>query len=312
MLHIILQILAVIGIILACILGFLLLILILVLFVPVRYQIRGSKDADAFELFVKVSYLLHIVSLSYDLPEPGKVIVKLFGIRIAVIPKEAVPEKDDKKRKKTSDISPQEEPRKAEAENKETETAAEPVAELKQAEYTKEQQEEKPEDETGADADSGFSAEEGEKQKKQGLFIKIKNSIYTIRKFCDRIKELWKNIAYYKELLTRTENKLFYKRVFDRLLRILKSIRPRVLSADLVIGTGSPDSTGYLMGLYGMLFPVLGNTVNITPDFDDSVWEGVFYAKGKITLFVLLRHAVSVALDKQLRALLKDLKREEL
>lgn len=312
MLHIILQILAIIGIIIACILGLLLLILVLVLFVPVRYRISGNKDAETFDLLVKVSYLLHIISISYKLPEPGKVVIRLFGIRIAVLPKEAVPEKNIKNKKKTADVPLQTESQVSEEESKE----AEPILELKKAEYTEEAKEEETAEKTGEKEENAaesntFADKEEKKQKKLGLFNKIKNSIYTIRKFCDRIKEFWKNIKYYKELLTRNENKLFYKRVFDRLLRILKSIRPRVLSADLLIGTGAPDTTGYLMGLYGMLFPVLGNTVNITPDFENTVWEGTFFAKGKIMLFVLLKHAASVALDKQLRTLLKDLKRED-
>ena len=92
---------------------------------------------------------------------------------------------------------------------------------------------------------------------------------------------------------------------------MLKSIRPRKLTADLLVGTGSPDSTGYVMAVAGMLYPVFGKSVNITPDFENTIFEGRIFLKGKITVFVILLQALKIFMDKELRRLLKRLKRED-
>ena len=83
MLHVLLQILAILGIILLCILGLLILVLLLILFVPIRYKAMGKKDAENQEIHVKVSYLLHILSVCYDLyGKESDLRIKIFGIRL--------------------------------------------------------------------------------------------------------------------------------------------------------------------------------------------------------------------------------------
>ncbi len=319
MLHVILQILAVIGIILLCILGLLLLLILLVLFVPVRYRVSGVKDGDVISLAVKVTYLLHILSVRYDYKEPGNIIVKLFGIRIFDSGKQADGSREEQKETSTGQQTAEEA---AKQSGKQTETAEQsgktaeeatgqnppPAEELNQG---------KTKDTAGQDADrlKEEAASEVQAEETQGKFQKIK---YTIRNICDKIKNIVQklksiaeNISYYRDVLTDIENERLLKRVKLRVFKVLKSIRPRVLKADLLIGTGSPDTTGYLCALYGMLLPVFGNNVNITADFEKAVWEGSVYAKGKITVFTILLQAGKIFFDKQLRIFIRQLKREE-
>lgn len=326
MLHVILQILAIIGIILLCILGLLILLILLVLFVPIRYRAEGSKDGSDIRLQVKASYLLHLLTVRYEYPKPGSVIARLLGIKVVDTAKKT---KEDggrkrKKKKKYADGS---------REEAATETEADAVKTGEEADGTTAAEDTKAEKlQTGAGtAGEAATAEnisaEGEEEsheteetvkEKLSFRDKIKKIIYTIRTFCDKIKhikdtikEIAENILYYKEVITQPENKKLYGRVKDRIFKVLKSIRPRVLKASLHIGTGSPDTTGYLCALYGMMLPILGNHVILDADFEEAVWEGEFFLKGRITVFTLLRHAVGVLLDKQLRIFVKQLKREE-
>lgn len=285
MLHVILQILAVIGIILLCILGLLLLLAGLVLFVPVRYRVKGMKDGSDISLAVRAAYLLHILTVRYDYKEPGNIIVRLFGIRIFDSEK-----KDTSKEEMEKTVPEQPQP---------TETTI--------GKEQAKQQNRQPETVGGQQNPAACET--------PGKLKKIK---YTIQRICDKIKNIMQklksimeNISYYKEVLTDTENRLLLQRVKTRIFKVLKSIRPRVLKADLHIGTGSPDTTGYLCALYGMLLPVLGNNVSITADFEEAVWEGTVYAKGKITVFTILLQAGKIFFDKQLRIFIKQLKREE-
>ena len=102
-----------------------------------------------------------------------------------------------------------------------------------------------------------------------------------------------------------------YDRLLMRIRKILKSICPRKLRARILVGTGSPDTTGYLCALYGLLLPKFGRQLDFTADFENKVFEGDFWLKGGIMLYPLLLQAGKIYFDKQLRIFLKELKREE-
>lgn len=316
MLHVILQILAIIGIVLLCILGLLILLVLLILFVPIRYRAEGSRSGEEIRLKVRVSYLLRMITVRFEYPKPGSVIARLFGIKVfdtAKKPKEDGGRKNKKKKKKKSNDSHDETEQKTEAASVKTAEAADSGTTTAEETTTEEIKAE----ETKADTAQTEETVTAEKEK-LSFRDKIKKIIYTIQKFCDKIKhikdtikEIAENISYYKNVITQTENEKLYGRVKDRIFKVLKSIRPRVLRASLHVGTGSPDTTGYLCALYGMLLPVLGNNVILDADFEEAVWEGEFFLKGRITVFTLLRHAVGLLLDKQLRVFVKQLKREE-
>ena len=315
MLHVILQILSIIGIVLLCLLGLLLLLILLVLFVPIRYRLIGHREGEELLLSARVTYLLHLLSVRFDYPDPGSLIIKVFGIRIFDSAKAA--NKDTADGAKTA--SPVKETKvqvlqKDGAKIKETAEEGTAKAEKTVEEDSRENIEEKnKKKEESSDKDA---------KEKKSLIERIKEILkkiqYTIRSICDKIKsslqkaeELKETVVYYKDTLTRRENRRLYSRAKKRLFKVLKSIRPRVLKADLHIGTGSPDTTGYLCAAYGMLSPVLGNNVKMTPDFEEAVWEGRLYIKGRITIFTILWQALGIVLDKQLRTFVKDLKREE-
>lgn len=317
MLHVILQILGIIGIVLLCLLGLLLLLILLVLFVPIRYRLIGHREGETLALAARLTYLLHLLSVRFDYPKPGSLIVKVFGIRIYDTAKvkakkenteEEAAAKDSGKtqnnnKTKTKEISLEKEDREQNVHSKQDDG--------------KDNKESIESIESKANEDFANT----DKQKKpltervREIFQKIQ---YTIRSICDKIKsslqkteELKETVAYYKDTVTKRENRRLYNRAKKRLFKVLKSIRPRVLKADLHIGTGSPDTTGYLCAAYGMLSPVLGNNVKITPDFEETVWEGRVFIKGRITIFTILWQALGIVLDKQLRTFIKELKREE-
>lgn len=311
MLHVILQILGIIGIVLLCLLGLLLFLILLVLFVPIRYRLTGHREGDTLALAARVTYLLHLLSVRFDYPEPGSVIVKVLGIRIF----------DTAKVKAKKENTDEETVPKDSGENENSEIEENSPEKSNQgntAENVRKDDKERVEiKETEENKDSADNVNE-----KKSLIARIKEIfqkiLYTIRSICDKIKsslqkaeELKETVAYYKDTVTKRENRRLYNRAKKRLFKVLKSIRPRVLKADLHIGTGSPDTTGYLCAIYGMLLPVLGNNVKMTPDFEETVWEGCIYIKGRITIFTILWQALGIVLDKQLWTFIKELKREE-
>ncbi|MBD5461175.1 MAG: DUF2953 domain-containing protein [Lachnospiraceae bacterium] len=305
MAQIILQILAVLGILLLCLLGLCLTLILLILFVPVRYRISGRKDGKEVEGAVRVTWLLHLLSVSYRYPQPGEVIVRVAGIRVwsmrageknEAVPDEAVPDVEQKpeKQEKTADSAGVLEENSGQARLPAESGVTQEEADTPNISETPET--------PGADRKT---------ERKMSLTEKIRKLRQTIRSAWGKIKQILENIGYYRDLLLQNENRLFFGRCWEQLCRILRHMRPRVLRADLVIGTGEPDTTGYLLAVYGMLSPFLGNHINIVPDFNEPVLEGTLFAKGRVAVFVLLRGGGRILLDKQLHRLMGKLKREE-
>ena len=320
MLHVILQILGIIGIVLLCLLGLLLLLILLVLFVPIRYRLIGHKEGETLVLSARVTYLLHLLSVRFDYPEPGSLVIKVFGIRIFDSAKTEKKHGKDETKTESETVK--------EPEGSKKEKKAKKAKNAKEALQKKDAGNEETAGEDGCRDDleenneNGQESSDKEVKKKKSLIERIKEIFqkiqYTIRSICDKIKsslqkaeELKETVTYYKDTITKRENRRLYNRAKKRLFKVLKSIRPRVLRADLHVGTGSPDTTGYLCAAYGMLSPVLGNNVRMTPDFEETVWEGRIYIKGRITIFTILWQALGIVLDKQLWTFIKELKREE-
>lgn len=147
------------------------------------------------------------------------------------------------------------------------------------------------------------------------ILRKIKNAVkniwYTIKRLCDRIVEIRNNISYYIEVFGEEETKQAFTTCRQELKRIWKNIRPTKCRAELMLGTGEPDTTGYILAMHGILYPIIGNDIVIEPDFENQVLEGKLFLKGRITVFVLLYAVIKIYFDKNIRYFLKRFKREE-
>ena len=138
-----------------------------------------------------------------------------------------------------------------------------------------------------------------------GFFTRIR---YTVRKICDKIKNILENIAFYKNLWNDPDTQGLLKHAGKRFGHIWKRLRPRKLTVNATVGTGSPDTTGYLYGIYGMVLPKLGKGICITPDFEQAILEGDFKASGHFTAACVLFHSVRLLLDRRLRELLHKIR----
>ena len=174
---------------------------------------------------------------------------------------------------------------------------------------------ENPEQENTGQEDGDAREGSGDEREKGGIRSRILEKIekikYTFRSTYDKIKKIWQNISYYMELLRDQDTADLLSHGRFRLFRILKSIRPRRLKADIRFGMESPDQTGYLYGIYCMLAPWCGSAATVTPDFQQKILEGHFQASGHIIPAVLGWHGLRIALDKRLWKLLEKIKQPE-
>lgn len=294
--HVILQILAVIGIVLLVLLALLILTVLAVLFVPIRYRASGEKEADRIEGVAAVSFLYPFLSFKWQRAgNENRWALRLLGIKLkssrkADKGKVAEPEKTDKGKAEET------------AQAAKPEKAAEPVKEEKQPAT--------PSVQNAEAEDAARQAEETGTQKTDRVSSE-KKARFTISGLCDKMEKIRDNVEYYKERLTAEENRLFLKRTKERIFAVLKSIKPKVLTARVVCGTGSPDTTGYVCAVYGMLYPVIEDRISFTADFENKVLDGELSVKGKVRVATLVRHGIKILLDKQLKVFLKEMKRED-
>lgn len=326
MLHILLLIVKIIGIILAVIIGLLLVAILLILFVPVRYRIRAAgnlKDKETFYMEIKITWLLHIVNILFSYPKAAYIRARIFCFTLFNSSRQGKTErikKTNNKQKKRG--KKQGQPKQPKAEHNQ------PPVSVIQAET-----DESPTDDPAPPGRAQKStvldesqAPPDEKEATEGriktliswlqrLFKKLiqilKNIEYTAKDFYDRIRKIIENLNFYLEILQGEVFKAAFGISKKQLFKILRNIRPEKCDIRLTLGTGDPAGTGQILALYGMAYPFIGNNVSIQADFESRIVEGSLYIKGSITAFTFLAAAFTIYKDKNIRQLLKLLKREE-
>lgn len=326
MLDTIFLILSVLGVILLILLGILLTLLLLVLFFPVTYRITGMKNPSNTWLRVRVSWLFGIFRLRYQMPKPGNVTAKLLWFTVFDSDSKtrssggkssgtSAPNADSAKaagKKRAKDHGTGRIPDKAETKETETQKGTEPQPPENQKEQTIEDQSafQQPKVQSGPEQTREESPQK--ETDAQGIFDRIWKKIqkikYTICNIYDKIKQIRENISYYIQLLQEESSKELFVYGKQRLGRILKSLRPRRIRADVLFGTGAPDTTGYVMGIYGILSPQLGRRVYVTPDFTQAVLQGSVDMAGHTAVFTLLWNGARLFLDRRLQELIKKWK----
>lgn len=338
MLHILLLILKIIGIVLLVILGALLLGIACALFVPVRYRIEAVRQEGEGEppvrIRVKVTWLLHLINFLLRFDGAVFVRARILVFTIFRIPKK---EKRRKKTKKEKDSGKRDKQDKQEKLEKQEKTAPpidkaeeEPPAETTLKDYELQERLERAEaikqpqtaakDEAG-EASAGVQGKPGFWDKLRAipeivrkLYEKIKgffeNIQYTIKRFCDKIGSISDTIEYYREVVEGETFKRSFALCKGELLSIAKSLRPRKLEVSLIIGMDDPASTGEILAVCGMLYPIIGGHVDVRGDFEKKRLEGQALIVGKLRMVTFLRTVVRIYFNKDIRKLYKLLKKE--
>lgn len=311
MIAVLLTILKILGIILLVLLGIILFVLLTVLFVPVRYDIkavRKADDASFVHVRIRLSWLLHLISGAFSYPEEAFFRVRLLGVTIF--------RSDHAKKNSSTEKKKEKKEKNAQAEKTVNETPPE-KREVPPPEEPIRKEKERKEipGEEGAGRELHQKQPEEKKKNKFFAFLNkiwsfLKNIQYTITKICDKIKHIVKNIRYYMELLQSDTFQRVWHICGGEVIALLKSILPRRLEGQLHVGTGDPAGTGQILSLYGILYPLIGNHIDILPDFEQAVLEGELLAKGRMTVFRALKTAWIVYFNKDLRRLIQLLKRE--
>ncbi len=315
---ILLTVLKIIGIVLLVLLCLLLAVVLLVLFVPIRYRADGAYQEKP-EVRAEVTWLLHLLCIRAAYDDSLSYSVRVAGFRL--LPKKDKPAAPANAEEAAGALSNAEEAAGVPAN---TEGAAGASAAPPEPPY-KTPEEEAPKgevqtDETSKDAvpeneTANQAAREDIAEEAQSLTDKIYDFFTKLQdkrdEICDKIKNIRETVFHYLSILEREETKRTIGLVLLQLQKILKHVLPRKLDVRFVIGTGDPASTGQIMALQGMFYPLLKDRVQIIPDFEDKHVEGTFHIKGRITVICLLLCALRVIISKNFRRLIRLLRKKE-
>lgn len=375
---VILTILKIIGIILLVVLGLILLLLLLVLFVPIRYRIDASKDAEGeqqIHALVKVTWLLHLLNIRFLYPEEAYLRVRLACFTLfrsdqtakeaASAKKNTAAEKKKESEAKTVKTSKaSKEDSKSSIQDEDTLLATEDIEEQSQSiddenwkrmgsdpakvdqkkedDFKKNDFNNDPENQTQnashteinsesvEDREEEEKAEAGNREEAdfqeetskwellrekirwciQKLWKLLKNIRYTIQSIYDKIRNIIHHIRYYYRVLQSELFRRTWEKYSKEALCLLKCIAPRKVKGYLHIGMEDPATTGQILGYYGMLYPLIGEHIDVVPDFEHVILEGSLKIRGNITLFQAVRIACTIYFDKDLQKLIRLLKRE--
>lgn len=310
MLHILFIILKIIGIILLAAIAFILLAVLVVLFVPIRYQVsieRTEEDgAPPISVRGSVFWLLHLINVRFHYPEKPMLRARIALRTIFVYPQESTDSATSKKRKKKKTTV-------SEASRDKSPSIAADPGRLPAGQEQQNQAETDGEEQTG--------------QKKSILqklrsFVEriiefwnrlkqiLSNIQYTIRRLCDKIKDILHNIQYYKEVFESDVFQQSFALCRGELGYALRHLKPTKLKADWIIGTGDPVLNSDILAVYGVYYPLVGQNVRIVADYDAKHIEGTALIKGRIRLFALVRVAWRIYFNKNIRTLIRLLKKE--
>ena len=94
------------------------------------------------------------------------------------------------------------------------------------------------------------------------------------------------------------------------LIRLFNMITPRKLKVTGKVGMKSPDQTGYVCAVIGVIAPFFKKQIHVVPDFENFVIKGNVLIKGRIYIFVVLIVGIKVFFDKNIRKVVEMFKQE--
>lgn len=282
-------ILKVIGIILLVVLALILTALLCVLFVPVKYRAVGSFENTDIRAKTHVSWLFHLFALHIEYADETDGYIRLAFVKRKLFDDADSDYENDEKAAEASDDDVMDEAAKTETEDKVSENTG---------------------DEPKISADENQHIKQQTKLTHQKTYKK-RNKKSHKKQFKEKSEKIKTGIGKLKREYGDERNKAAFSHLKKELFIILKRICPRRLKLTMVYSTGSPDTTGILLGILAC-FPVgYTNRWRITPDFESEnpYAKGSFDIKGHVIVISILAATLRILFDKNCRRLYNRISR---
>lgn len=293
-LSILLNILKIIGIVILVLLGIVILLLCLLLFVPIRYKVHAQFHGR-FKVTAHVTYLLRLLHISFNLDETGKNMqIRLLGRSISEKKEKQIkaerPKPVTAKTKKTDvktgveSVQPQKavkrEPKAVRVEEKTVETVQSTDKSVQAV------------NKTAAKASAADTAE-NKKEKNKNTNTKTGGIIDNIKTVTELLKE----------------NKSVLTFIFRQIKLLFRHVLPGSHVIDIRLGLDDPAMLGEILGAAAVVRASTGLVINISPVWDEAVFEADADLKGRIILGRVLFIAARVYFNKGVKKLISAIRK---
>lgn len=316
MLHIILLILKIIGILILVILALILLAVAVILLSPAKYMAKASCDGTPETICggLKLTWLFRLISARViyrdgNLQWKLRIAWKRYGNSGTTekVEKEAPPEK-----KQETEQDSRRTVTETQANQEEETPVAEKAEDFIQVKNVPAEKEEK--------ISPGETVEKETEEKKPSFFDRIQKKCnrliekikYTFRKICDNIKMLIGKKDRIQKFLTDEIHKKAFSRALKEIKRFLRFLRPKVFEGKIEFGFMDPALTGYVLAGISMIYPLIGEHIDIQADFERKVLKGRMRMEGKIRLVYALVFAWNMFWDKNVRTTYRHIRKFKL
>ncbi len=312
MLAVLLLILKILGIVLLSLLGIVLFIILIILFVPVRYNIRASKDDkedSSFYARAKVTWLLHIVNVLVNYPSDELLRVRILLFKIFPGNKKEKPirSKSANKKDKIQTADPVEDIVSSSSDTV-SYISDEETSGIEKIDENNDNKDSLLSEETTSDNRSKYRERKTVKQRFHEFITGLKSKTDDLKK---RIFDIRDNTERYISIYNSDEFQSSFSLCKSKLIKILKSILPRRIKGNVQFGKAdSPDTVGMVFSIYSLFYPKIGKQFILNPNFEKDILTGDVLIKGRIFVFVIIFAGIRIYFDKNVKKLLKMLKKE--
>lgn len=307
MIHILFLILKIIGWILLFLLAILLLLILTILFYPVRYRLsaKGENTLDTLVADGKVSWLFHLISGSASY-EHGELKWKL---RLAW--KKFDSSKEEQNETSEKSVAPGPLEKEPLEDEKKTEIKDNPPEKDVKIEKASEKGT-KIEKEPGIEKESGTEKTKVREERRSESVqteSKLKKIKYTFQKLCGTIKKAGEKKEFLTAFLTYEKHQRAFEAVKKELCHLLHVLKPKKLQANVTFGFSDPSWTGYMLAFLGSIYGLIGEYVQIQPDFEERKLEGNASAEGKIRVIYFAVPAWKLFWNKDVKITYKHIRK---
>lgn len=295
---VVLLILKIIGIILAALLEIVVLGILLVLFCPFRYRIWGSYHEKP-DISIRVAWLMCIFQFRMDITDTQQMYLRILGFRKNLSREEEETNESEEssgleeESETTNTVENAFDKKRIETNRSDAATVEENSGEeeFRNKEDPKDSIETKSTDVSRKTPEKKISIS----QKVKRIWEKIKRALFNIKETTVKIKKLYMD----------PRNKLAFTKLKQSVAKFFRVLHPKKFQLKLKFSTGSPDTTGQLLGVIAM-FPIgYRNGWNIVPDFTADAFyaDAEFDVRGRVLGISLIKLACSIILDKNCKRL---------
>lgn len=254
------------------VIALLLLAVILILFVPIRYKAYASDKLGPYE--IRISWLLHIVN-GWVTIERGK--GTAFGVNAFTC--EIIGEEADKRR-----LQKEEKKRMKGSKKRKRRGVVKAKAAPLKDENDNSEEEIRPE---GKDRRKASNKNlEKLRDFRHNTVDAVKRIGKSLKNFAKKLVKLHQKKELLADILEDERVKSTFAWCVKKLKRLVSSIRPKKLRANIRFGFEDPANTGMLLGMFGFLYTFFGDSLKVEPDFTEVCFEADGRLRGRVFLIV--------------------------